>query len=644
MVPAMPEYLWLVVCGALAAFGFGWGTGANDVANAFGTSVGAKTITLRQAVLIAAFFEFGGAMLLGRVVTNTIAGGIADPAVFARQPEVYAYGMVIALAAGFIWQGWASYMGYNVSATHSIIGGIMGFALVYGGGSAVQWATPDPTQFPPYKGVVPIIMSWFFSPVLTGLASALIFSVIRALVMRRKNAADLVFWVLPPAVFITLFINVFFVFTKGAAKTLGNEWPASKSAWVAACVAAGTAVLTAVIVLPLLRIKARKHHERLEAKDAAEAAAKDAAIDVSKLDGASDDLEQQPDTEPTTWMGRMTKKASKAALYGTSVDIHQTVEDDPMIAALHERAEKFDERAEHVFGYLQVFSAICVVFAHGAGEVGYMTGPLSVIYDIYLNGTLSTKLQPQMWCLVISALSLVIGLATYGYNVCRTMGVSMAKLSPSRGFSAELSTALVILVASQLGLPTSSSQCITGGIVGVGLMEGIRTGVNWKLFAQQFASWAATLFVVGLGVAAVFAQGIYSPSKIDGDQVRIYEDNVGNITNAMLSNFNTSLLSAYNGSQAGNLTSLDPVSWAAMNKTVQTFGKPASKIMATKGSSSFIRAADVVDELKAALGLYQNNTIFTLGQNKVLPGAVDLCNDFLGGPTPCFSPQLVPAQ
>jgi sodium-dependent phosphate transporter len=99
------------------------------------------------------------------------------------------------------------------------------------------------------------------------------------------------------------------------------------------------------------------------------------------------------------------------------------------------------------------------------------------------------------------------------------MGVSMAKLSPSRGFSAELSTALVILVASQLGLPTSSSQCITGGIVGVGLLEGIRGGVNWKLFAQQFASWVATLFVVGLGVAAVFAQGIYSPSKIDGDQV-----------------------------------------------------------------------------------------------------------------------------
>jgi hypothetical protein len=84
-------------------------------------------------------------------------------------------------------------------------------------------------------------------------------------------------------------------------------------------------------------------------------------IDVSKLDDGSCDVEPVPGAaEPTSWIGRMTKKASKAALYGTSVDIHQTVEDDPMIAALHERAEKFDERAEHVFGYLQVRFALRV--------------------------------------------------------------------------------------------------------------------------------------------------------------------------------------------------------------------------------------------------------------------------------------------
>jgi hypothetical protein len=80
-------------------------------------------------------------------------------------------------------------------------------AVVFGGGTAVQWATPDPSSFPPYKGVVPIILSWFFSPVLTGGCSAMVFSVVRSLVMRRENARNLVFWVLPPAVFITIFIS-----------------------------------------------------------------------------------------------------------------------------------------------------------------------------------------------------------------------------------------------------------------------------------------------------------------------------------------------------------------------------------------------------------------------------------------------------
>jgi hypothetical protein len=96
--------------------------------------------------------------------------------------------------------------------------------------------------------------------------------------------------------------------------------------------------------------------------------------------------------------------------------------------------------------------------------------------------------------------------------------------------------------------------------------------------------------------------------------VRIYEDNVGNITSSMLSNFNASLVSSYEASKAGNLTNLDPIAWQAMNATVQKFGAPAAKITATKGHNTFVRAEDVVDELRAALGLYQNNTVFTLAQ------------------------------
>lgn len=96
--------------------------------------------------------------------------------------------------------------------------------------------------------------------------------------------------------------------------------------------------------------------------------------------------------------------------------------------------------------------------------------------------------------------------ACTGYNVTRAMGVRLAKLSPTRGFAAELSTALIIMVASQYGLPTSSSQCITGGIIGVGLLEGFKVGVNWKLFAKIFCSWVSTLAVVGLATAAIFSQ------------------------------------------------------------------------------------------------------------------------------------------
>ena len=118
------------------------------------------------------------------------------------------------------------------------------------------------------------------------------------------------------------------------------------------------------------------------------------------------------------------------------------------------------------------------MFAHGAGEVGYMAGPLGTIVDIVNTGQLNKNVNPITWVVAIGALGLIIGLATYGYNVVRVIGVRLAKLSPTRGFCAEISTAFVILIAAQYGLPTSSSQVITGGIIGVGLCE-VRTCLYW---------------------------------------------------------------------------------------------------------------------------------------------------------------------
>ncbi|WIA16180.1 hypothetical protein OEZ85_012894 [Tetradesmus obliquus] len=621
---AMPEYLWLVVAGAFAAFGYGWATGANDVANAFGTSVGSKSITLRQATVLAAIFEFGGAMLLGRVVTNTIAGGIADPRMFARTPEVYAWGMVCALFVAFVWQGWASSKGYNVSATHSIIGSIIGFALAFGGTGAVQWARPDPRSFPPYRGIVPIVLSWVVSPILTGAVAAAVFGVTRWLVLRRERAAKLAFWVLPPAVLITVMINVFFVFTRGALRSLGDEWSVDKAAWVSALIAAGTAGFTAVVILPLIKWRMAKQDAEVAEKAKDAEAQGDLAVEVATHSdlGPAKDGAEPPSSNP---FKRLFRTASRAALYGTSVDVHQVVVEDEYIAALHARAEKFDPQAERTFGYLQVFSAICVIFAHGAGEVGQMAGPLAAIYDIYRNGSLSSSLSPDIWCVLVGAFALVVGLATYGYHVTRTTGVMLAKLSPSRGFAAELATALVIMVASQLGLPTSSSQCITGGIVGVGMMDGWKSGVNWKLFGKQFISWVATLFICVLGTAALFAIGIYTPSKIDGGHVIAYENGLSNTTGTLLKGFNESLLSFEDASSAGVLANLNPAQWQELNETVASIAGDNRDVTATRGNTA-IQPSFVMDTLAQAMGLFQNNSVFTLGQNSVFPGA-NLCNN-----------------
>lgn len=142
-----------------------------------------------------------------------------------------------------------------------------------------------------------------------------------------------------------------------------------------------------------------------------------------------------------------------------------------------------------------------------------MAGPLTTIWDVYQKGKLSKSVNAPIWIIVLSAAGLVVGLATYGHHVMRSMGTAMAKLTPTRGFCAELATATVIMVAAQSGLPTSSSQCLVGGIVGIGLCESLKAGVNWKLFGQQFLSWIGTLLVVALSTAAIFAQGIYTPNK-----------------------------------------------------------------------------------------------------------------------------------
>ncbi len=162
-------------------FGFymAWNVGANDVANAMGTSVGSKAISIKQAVLIAAIFEFGGAYLVGSHVTQTIRKGMVDVSIFASVPNHFVLGMLAALIATALWLHLATYYGLPVSTTHSIVGAVIGFGLVSGGMKAVKWG-----------GVGKIVLSWIVSPVAGGILAYLIFMFVSKSILQKENPVE----------------------------------------------------------------------------------------------------------------------------------------------------------------------------------------------------------------------------------------------------------------------------------------------------------------------------------------------------------------------------------------------------------------------------------------------------------------------
>ncbi|MCP5408014.1 MAG: inorganic phosphate transporter [Chromatiaceae bacterium] len=159
-------------------FGFymTWGIGANDVANAMGTSVGSGAITVKQAIIVAAIFEFAGAFIAGGQVTATIRKGIIDPAAITGQPELLVYGMLAALLAAAIWLMVATSRGWPVSTTHSIVGAIVGFAVAGIGMEAVKWGK-----------IGSIVASWVVSPLIGGTIALLLMISVRKLILNADN-------------------------------------------------------------------------------------------------------------------------------------------------------------------------------------------------------------------------------------------------------------------------------------------------------------------------------------------------------------------------------------------------------------------------------------------------------------------------
>ena len=178
--------------------------GANDVANAMGTSVGSKSLTFKQAILIAAVAEFAGAFFVGGHVSDTIRKGMLDTSFFADVPYQLVYGMISALLAAAIWLHIASYLGWPVSTTHSIIGGVLGFGVIAGGVDIVNWSR-----------VGNVVLSWVVSPVMGGLFAYLVFQYINKTIFSKRRPLAHAKELLPFIVAIVLFILSIAIFYKG---------------------------------------------------------------------------------------------------------------------------------------------------------------------------------------------------------------------------------------------------------------------------------------------------------------------------------------------------------------------------------------------------------------------------------------------
>ena len=560
-------------------------------------------------------------------MTDTIKSGIAKVSAYTYEPELLMYGMVCALLSAGLWLLLATFLELPVSTTHSIVGAIIGMSMVAAGPDSIIWSSPPKPGSPFPGGVVAIVLAWFITPAMAAIVAALLFLFTKLVVLRAKNPFKRSLYLFPFYTFLTIWIITYFVNQKGVngwmknktysttntvgavpydmpscppAGSGGSTKNATKgtditfsltgcvisdptNAWIAA-VTAAVVTLICIVCLRLIVKLVERDEAAAEADDAARDARRAAAAagGLETGNGTVDPLKKveetvvdadgnpvvphAPNRTPEALQGMRRSKIWANLAYSSNYDIHESIEDDAKLMAMHNDAETFDRKTEFSFKYLQVLTACTNSFAHGANDVANAIGSMAAVYSIWKCACANSKAAVPIWMFVIGGVGLVIGLATYGYKIMRALGVKMTKLTNSRGYCAELTAAIIVIVASRYGFPVSTTQVITGAITGIGLEEVITAKMrgdknasqrfNFMLLLKFFCGWVATLIVAGLTAAAFTAQGIYAPSRSQSDE-RAATNRAYNATNVGMSNV---LLAT-----GGNVTGASPEAAAAYN-------------------------------------------------------------------------------
>ena len=540
----MNDYLWIVCFGGIFSFIAAMGIGANDVANSFATSVGAKSLTIKQAVVLACVFETSGAILMGSHVSETIRKGIANYECFQDDPYTLMYGCMWVCFSVATWLFTASYLEMPVSTTHSCIGGMIGMTIAIKGGNCVIWYVSLDT-FPYVGGVIGMIISWFISPILSGLISSSLYITVRYFILRKKYEDKYIYYGFPLLVGITMLFNSFFIFYKGA-KGLGLDKTPLE---IVLAISFSIGIFSGLIIIPLMPKIYDKINKKINNDDSNKENIiinnnekrlisfthnvnntytyvynDNSSLVSKKLPHEMNNIVKNERIDLTEYSDK-TENNNKYDIIAKiiNIDINEfdkiDKSEENIVNTLHNNAENFDKRTEEFFKYLQIFSATCAAFSHGANDVANAVGPFVAILTIYWDGDVrknSVMNNNAYWILSLGGFGISIGLLLYGYKIIRAIGIKFCKITPSRGAIIELSAALVTIFGSRFKIPLSTTHCQIGATCGVGLLESSFnsniSGINTKMLYKTMFGWVITCIFVGLITGILTAQGINVPS------------------------------------------------------------------------------------------------------------------------------------
>ncbi|XP_045133945.1 sodium-dependent phosphate transporter 1-B-like isoform X2 [Portunus trituberculatus] len=505
--------LWIIILGFVLAFILSFGVGANDVANVFGTSVGAKVLTLRQACCIATVAEILGAVLIGYKVSDTVRKGILDVTLYNDSEKELMLGSLAALGGSAIWNLVATFFKLPISGTHTIVGATVGFSLCARGFSGVNWITFGK-----------IVASWFVSPVLSGMMSGALYMLFNNLIFKKEKPLEPGLRVLPFIYGITLLVNVFSIVHDGPTILKFNLIPW----WGAVIVAVGVGIITSLIVqvfvVPRMRRTIRAHLAKEVTKQESEVKFTfDSADNSRSPTPPSRELSViEKGITPTTYTfnnssetnGYIPAETKSNNLLTANLDngcssqsfgVTNNSSQVPLVNSSQVKVvsmEKLTDKTEGdtdsleiktLFSFLQILTATFGSFAHGGNDVSNAIGPLIALWAIYTEGSVAQSTPSPIYLLLYGGLGISVGLWVWGRRVIKTIGEDLTKVTPSSGFTIEIGSACTVLLASKVGLPISTTHCKVGSVVFVGWAKSSRQGVDWKLFRNIVIAWVVTV-------------------------------------------------------------------------------------------------------------------------------------------------------